>query len=101
MASSPITSWQIDGETMETVTGFIFLGYKMTADGDFTHEIKRHLLLGRNAKTSLDSTLKSRGITLPTEVLTVKAMVFLVVMCGCEKKAEELMLLNCGSEEDS
>ena len=77
MASDPITLWQIDGETMETVTGFIFLGYKMTADGDFTHEIKRHLLLGRKAMTNLESILESRDITLPTEVHLVKAMVFL------------------------
>ena len=84
MASSPITSWQIDGETMETVTDFIFLGYKMTADGDFTHEIKRHLLLGRKAMTNLDSIFNSRDITLPTKVHLVKAMVFPVVMYGCE-----------------
>ena len=92
MASSPITSWQIDGETMETVTGFIFLGYKMTADGDFTHEIKRHLLLGRKAMTNLDSIFNSRDITLPTKVHLVKDMVFPVVMYGYEswtiKKAE-------------
>ena len=84
MASSPITSWQIDGETMETVTDFIFLGYKMTADGDFTHEIKRHLLLGRKAMTNLDSILRGRDITLPTKVCLVKAMVFPVVMYGCK-----------------
>ena len=92
MASSPITSWQIDGETMETVTNFIFLGSKITADGDCSHEIKRGLLLGRKAMTNLDSMLKSRDITLPTKVSLVKAMVFPVVMCGCEsriiKKAE-------------
>ena len=76
MASSPITSWQIDGETMETVTDFIFLGSKIAADGDCSHEIKRHLLLGRKAMTSLDSILKSRDITLPTKVHIVKAMVF-------------------------
>ena len=76
MASSPITSWQIDGETMETVTNFIFLGSKINADGDFSHEIKRHLLLGRKAMTNLDSILKSRDITLPTKVHLVKAMVF-------------------------
>ena len=76
VASGPITSWQIDGETMETVTDFIFLGSKITADGDCSHEIKRHLLLGRKAMTSLDSILKSRDITLPTNVCLVKAMVF-------------------------
>ena len=84
MASSPITSWQIDGETMETVTGFIFLGSKITADGDCSHEIKRGLLLGRKAMTNLDSILKSRDITLMKKVLLVKAMVFPVVMYGCE-----------------
>ena len=92
MASSPITSWQIDRETMERVTDFIFLGSKMTADGDFSHEIKRYLLLGRKAMTNIDSILKSRDITLPTKVCLVKAMVFPVVMYGCEswtiKKAE-------------
>ena len=92
MASGPITSWQINGETMETVTDFIFLGSKITADGDCSHEIKRHLLLGRKAMTNLDSILKSRDITLPTKVHLVKAMVFPVVMYGCEswtvKKAE-------------
>ena len=92
MASDPITSWQIDGETVETVTDFIFWGSKITADGDCSHEIKRHLLLGRKAMTNLDSKLKSRDITLPTKVRLVKAMVFLVVMYGCEswtiKKAE-------------
>ena len=92
MASSPITSWQIDRETMETVKDFIFLGSKITADGDCSHEIKRHLLLGRKVMTKLDSTLKSRDITLPTKVCLVKAMVFPVVMYGCEswtiKKAE-------------
>ena len=92
MASSPITSWQIDEETMETVRDFIFLGSKITADGDCSHEIKRHLLLGRKAMTNLDSILKSRDITLPTKVHLVKAMVFPVVMYGCEswtiKKAE-------------
>ena len=80
MASSPITSWQIDGETIETVTDFIFLGFKITADGDCSHEIKRHLLLGKKAMTNLDSVLKSRHITLPTKVHLVKAMVFPVVM---------------------
>ena len=91
-ASGPITSWQIDGETMETVTDFIFLGSKITIDGDFSHEVKRHLLLGRKAMTNLDSILKSRDITLPTKVRLVKAMFFPVVMYGCEnwtiKKAE-------------
>ena len=84
MASGPITSWKIDGETMETVTDFIFLASKFTADGDCSHEIKRHLLLGRKAMTNGDSILKSRGITLPTKVYLVKAMVFPVVMYGCE-----------------
>jgi len=92
MASSPITSWQIDGETMETVTYFIFLGSKVTADGDCSHGIKRHLLLGRKAMNNLDSILKSRDNTLLTKLHIVKAMVFPVVMCGCEcwtiKKAE-------------
>jgi len=84
MASGLITSWQIDGETVETVTDFIFLGSKITADGDCSHEIKRHLLHGIKAMTNLDSILKSRNITLPTKVHLVKAMVFPVVMCGCE-----------------
>ena len=84
MASCPITLWQIDGETMETVTDFIFLGSKITAHGDCSHEIKRCLLLGRRAITNLDSILKSRNITLPTNVLLVKAMVCPVVMHGCE-----------------
>ena len=84
MASGPIPSWQIGGETMETVRDFIFLGSKITADGDCSHEIKRCLLLGRKAMTNLDSMLKSRGITLPTKVHLVKAMVFPVVMYGCE-----------------
>ena len=92
MVSDPITLWQIDGETMETVTDFIFLGSKITADGDYSHEIKRCLLLGRKVMTNLDSILKSRDITLPTKVPVVKAMVFPVVMYGCEswtvKKAE-------------
>ena len=92
MMSGPITSWQIDGETMETVTDFIFLGSKFTADGDCSQEIKRRLLLGRKAMTNLDSILKSRNITLPTKKCLVKAMDFPVVMCGCEswtiKKAE-------------
>ena len=85
MAFSPITPWQIDGETMETVTDFISLGSKITADGDCSHEIKRRLLLGRKAVTNLDSILKSKDITLPTKVHLVKAMVFPVVMYGCEK----------------
>ena len=84
LASGLITSWQTDGETMETVTDFIFLGSKITADGDFSHEIKRYLLLGRKARTNLDSLLKSRDITLPAKVCLVKAMVFTVVMYGCE-----------------
>ena len=92
MASGPITLWQIDGETMETMTDFIFLGTKITADGDCSHEIKRCLLLGRKAMTSLDSILKSRDISLPTKVCIVKAMVSPVVMYGCKswtiKKAE-------------
>ena len=92
MSSGPITSWQIDVETMETVTDFIFLGSKITTDGDCSHEIKRRLLLGRKVMTNLDSILKSRDITLPTKVHLVKAMVFPVVMYGCEswaiKKAE-------------
>ena len=92
MASSPITSWEIDGETVETLADFIFLGSKITADGDFSHEIKRHLLLGRKVMTNLDSILKSRDITLSTKVHLVKAMVFPVVMYGCKrwniKKAE-------------
>ena len=92
MASGPITSWEIDGETMETVSDFILLGSKITADGDCSHEIKRRLLLGRKVMTNLDSILKSRDITLQTKVHLVKAMVFPVVMYGCEsctvKKAE-------------
>ena len=92
MASSPITSWQIDEEALETVRDFIFLDSKITADGDCSHEIKRHLLLGRKAMMNLDSVLKSRDITLPTKVHLVKAMFFPVVMYGCEswtiKKAE-------------
>ena len=106
MASGPITSWEIDGGTVETVSDFIFWGSKITADGDCSHEIKRHLLLGRKVMTNLDSIFKSRDITLPTKVRLVKAMVFPVVMYGCEswtvKKAERLrMLLNCGVGEDS
>ena len=92
MASGPITSWQIDGETVETVSDFVFLGSKITADGDCNHEIKRRLLLGRKVMTNLDSILKSRDITLPTKIRLVKAMVYPVVMYGCEswtvKKAE-------------
>ena len=84
MASSPITSWQIDRETVETVADFIFLGSKITTDGDCSHEMKRHLLLGRKVMTNIDSILKSRDITLPTKVRLVKAMVFPVVMYGCE-----------------
>ena len=84
MASGPITSWQIDGETVETVADFVFLGSKITADGDCSHEIKRRLLFGRKVVTNLDSILKSRDITLPTKVHLVKAMVFPVVMYGCE-----------------
>ena len=101
MEPGPITSWQIVGETMETVRDFIFLGSKITADGDCSHEIKRRLLLGRKSMTNLDSILKSKDTTLPTKVYLVKAMVFPVVMCGCEswtiKKTEcqKLMLFNC------
>ena len=107
MASSPITSWEIDGETVETVSDVIFLGSKITADGDCSHEIKRRLLLGRKVMANLDSIFKSRDIILPTKVRLVKAMVFPVVMYGCEswtvKKddAKELMLLNCGVGKDS
>ena len=107
MASSPVTSWQIDGETVETVTNLIFLGSKITADGDCSHEMKRHLVLGRKAMTNLDSVLKSRDITLPTKVHIVKAMVFPVAMYGCESwtikklRTEQLMLLNCGVGEES
>ena len=107
VTSGPITSWQIVGETMETVTDFILGGSKITADGDCSHEIKRHLLLGIKVMTNLDSILKSRDITLPTKVHLVEAMVFPIVMYGCEswtiKKAcaEELMLLKCGVGEDS
>ena len=107
MASGAITSWEIDGETVETVLDFIFLGSKITEDGDFSHEIKRHLLLGRKVMTNLDSILKSRDITLPTKVCLVKALVLPVVMYGCEswtvKKAERqrMDLLNCSVREDS
>ena len=99
MTSGPITSWEIDGETVETVTDFILLGSQITADGDYSHEIKRCLLLGRKAMTNLDSILKSRDITLPTKVRLVQAMVFPVVMYGCESwtirklSTEELMIL--------
>ena len=105
MVSSPITSWQIEGEKVEAVTDFIFLGSKITLNGDCSLETKRSLLLGRKAMTNLDSVLKSRDITLLTKVCIVKAMVFPVVMCGCEswtiKKAKELMLSKCGAREDS
>ena len=107
MASGPITSWEIDGETVETAADFIFGGSKITADGDCRHEIKRRLLLGRKVMTNLASIFKSRDITLLTTVCLVKAMVFPVVMCGCEiwtirkLRAEELLLLNCGIGEDS
>ena len=107
MASGPITSWQIDGETVETVADSIFLGSKITADGDCSHEIKRRLLLGRKVMTNVDSVLKSRAFTFPTKVRLVKAMVFPVVMYGCKSwtirklSTGELMLLNCGVEEDS
>ena len=106
MASGPITSWQIDGETMETVRDFMFWGSKITADGDCSHEIKRCLLLGRKVMTNLDSILKSRDVTLLTNVHLVKAMVFPVVMYGCKSwiikrlSAKEWMLLNCGARED-
>ena len=106
VASGPITSWQIDGETVETVRDFIFLGSKITADGECSREIKRLLLLGRKAMNNLDSIFKSRNITLPTNVCIVKAMVFPVVKYGCESwiiklSTEELMLLSCGVGEDS
>ena len=107
MASGPITSWQIDGETVETASDFIFGDSKIIADGDCSHEIKRHLLLGRKVMTNLDSIFKSRDITLSTKVHLVKAMVFPVVMYGCEswtvKKAERQRIdpLNCGVREDS
>ena len=107
MASGPITSWEIDGETVETVAAFIFLGSKITADGDCSHEIKSRLLLGRKVKTNLGSILKSRDVTLPTKVHLVKAMFFPVVIYECEswttKKAEcqKIDTLNCGVGEDS
>ena len=107
MASGPITSWQIDGETMETMTDFIFLGSEITADGDYSREIKRCLFLGRKAITNLDNVLKSRDIILLTKVLIVKAMVFPVVMYECESwtirrlRVKEWVLLNCDVGEDS
>ena len=107
MASGPITSWEINGETVEKVSDFTFGGLQITAGGDFSHEIKRHLLFGRKVMRNLDSILKSRDITLPTKVHLVKAMVFPVVMYGCEnrtvKKAEcrRIYVLNCGVGEDS
>ena len=107
MASGPITSWEIHGETVETVSDFIFGGSKITADGDCSHEIKRHLLLGRQVVTNVDSILKSRDITLPTKACLVKAMVFPVIIYGCEswtiKKAERqrIAVLSCGVGEDS
>ena len=107
VASGPITSWQIDGEKMEIVKHFIFLGSKITAGGDCSHKIKRRLPLGRKAMTNLDSIFKSRDITLPTKVRLVKAIVFPVVMYGCESwtirklSIKELMLLNCGVGEDA
>ena len=105
MASSPITSWQIDGGKVETSARFYFLGSEITADGDCSHEIKRHLFLGRKAMTSLDSVLKSRDITLPTKVCLLKAVVFPVIMYRCESwtirklSTEEMMLSNCGPGE--
>ena len=107
MASGPITSWEIDGETVETASDFILGDSKITADGNCSHEMKRRLLLGRKVMTNLDSILKSRDIPLPTKVRLVKATVFPVVMCGCEswimKKAEHrrMILLKCGVGEDS
>ena len=107
MASGPITSWEVDGETVETVLDFIFLGSKIPGDGDCSHEIKRHLLLGRKVMTKLDSMLKSRDIALPTKVHLVKAMVFPLVMYGYKSwtvkklRAERLMILNYGIGEDS
>ena len=107
MASSPITSWQVEGEKVEAVTNFIFLGSQITVDGDCSHEIKRHLLLGRKAMTKLDSILKSRDITLLTKACIVKAMIFPVVMYGCESwtikklSAKKLMRSNYGAGEDS
>ena len=107
MASGPITSWQIDGENVDTVSDFIFLGSKITVDGDCSHEIKRYLLLGRLPMTNIDSVLKSRDITLPAKVCIVKAMVFPVAVYGCESwtvtrlSPEEFKLSNCGAGKDS
>ena len=107
MACDPITSWEINGQTVETVSDFIFGGSKLTADGDCSHEIKRYLLLGRKVMTNLDSIFKSTDITLPLKLRLLKAMVFPVVMYRCESwtvnkaETEELMLLNCGVGEDS
>ena len=106
MASRPITSWEIDGETVETVSDFILWGSKITVDGHYSHEIKRRLLLARKVMTNIDSILKSWDITLPTKVRLVKGVVFSVVIYGCESCAkkvstDELMLLNCGVGEDS
>ena len=107
MASSPITSWQIDGGKVQIVTDFIFLGSKITVDGNCSHKVKRHLLIGKKAMTNLGNVLKSRDINLRTKVCTAKAMVFPVVMYGCESwttrrlSIEELMLSNCGAGEDS
>ena len=106
-APSPITSWQIEGGNVGAVTNFLCLGSKITVDGDCSHEIRRHLLLGRKAMTNLDSVSKSKDITLPTKVHRVKAVIFLVVMYQCESRminkaeVEELMLLTCGAREDS
>ena len=107
MASGPSTSWKIERDKVKTVIDFLFLGCKITVNGDCSHEIKTHLLLRRKAMTNLDSVLKGRDITLPTKVCTVRAMVFPVVMYGCERwiikkvEMEELMLLNCGVGKDS
>ena len=107
MVSSPFTSWQIEGEKVEIVTEFLFLGSKITVDGDSSHEIRRHLLLGRKAMTNLGSVLKSRDITLPTQVQVVKAMVFPVVTYGCESwttgrgSTQDLMPSSCGAREES
>ena len=103
MSSGPITTWEIDGETVETVSDFVFWGSKITADGDCSHEIKRHLLLGRKVMTNLGSILKSRDLTLPTQVRLVKAIVFQWSCMDVRVKlsAKELMLLNCGVGEDT
>ena len=107
MASGPITSWQIYGETMQTVRDVILRGSKITADGECNHDVKRHLLFGRKVMTNLDSIMKSRDIPLPTKVCLIKAIVFPLIIYGCESwtkrklGAEELMLLNCGVGEDS